>query len=148
MPNTDPKAGSRRPTIVPMLRSKRSSINSPPLDAAASHCCTRLLKQAFGKNQASHSCFHCDQRVSGMLCVARLATGICSERSIFTAGRQTPHSCLSPGDRLGALRRCSLPRPHRWDNHPMAHLDIPGLVAGFAVSAVIGVMLYIYLTVG
>jgi hypothetical protein len=30
----------------------------------------------------------------------------------------------------------------------MAHLDIPGLVAGFAVSAVIGVMLYIYLTVG
>jgi hypothetical protein len=30
----------------------------------------------------------------------------------------------------------------------MAHLDISGLVAGFAVSAMIGVMLYIYLTVG
>src|SRR5215467_126926 len=54
MPNTDPKAGSRPPTIVPMPRSKRPSICSPPLDAAASHCCTRLVKQAFRKNLACY----------------------------------------------------------------------------------------------
>jgi hypothetical protein len=35
-----------------MPQSKRWSICSPPLDAAASHCCTRLVKQAFGKNLA------------------------------------------------------------------------------------------------
>ena len=53
MPNTDPKAGSRPPTIVPMQQSKRSSICSPPLDAPASHCCTHLVKQAFRQNLAA-----------------------------------------------------------------------------------------------
>src|SRR5215472_2664816 len=52
MPNTGPKAGSRPPTIAPMQQSKRSSICLPPLDAPASHCCTGLVKQAFGKNLA------------------------------------------------------------------------------------------------
>ena len=30
----------------------------------------------------------------------------------------------------------------------MDHFDIPGLVAGFALSLVIGAVLYVYLTVG
>jgi hypothetical protein len=35
MPSTDPTAVSKLPTIVPTRRSKKSSICSPPLDAAA-----------------------------------------------------------------------------------------------------------------
>jgi hypothetical protein len=30
----------------------------------------------------------------------------------------------------------------------MDHFDIPGLMAGFALSLVIGAVLYVYLTVG
>src|SRR5215831_15974558 len=44
MPDIDPIAGSRQPTTVLMQRSRKSSICLPPLDAAASHCCTRFVK--------------------------------------------------------------------------------------------------------
>ena len=46
MPDIDPIAGSRRHTTVPIQQSRKSSIYLPPLDAAASHCCTRVVKRA------------------------------------------------------------------------------------------------------
>src|SRR5262249_41970513 len=50
MPDIDPIAGSRQPTTVLMQRSRKSSICLPPLDAAASHCCTRFVKDPSGSH--------------------------------------------------------------------------------------------------
>jgi len=44
----DPIAGSKRPITVPMQRSRKPPICLPSLGAAASPCCTRLVKHPSG----------------------------------------------------------------------------------------------------